>query len=71
MQQGRVAKQGTPSEIFSSPVELVEMGLDVPEVVRFQLKLEKQTGLKLDKIYLTIDELTSKVTEVLSRGVRS
>ncbi|MBM7656524.1 energy-coupling factor ABC transporter ATP-binding protein [Neobacillus cucumis] len=70
MQQGRVAKQGTPSEIFSSPVELVEMGLDVPEVVRFQLKLEKQTGLKLDKIYLTIDELTSKVTEVLSRGVR-
>ncbi|MED4225671.1 energy-coupling factor ABC transporter ATP-binding protein [Neobacillus cucumis] len=71
MQQGKVAKQGTPSEIFSSPVELVEMGLDVPEVVRFQLKLEKQTGLKLDKIYLTIDELTSKVTEVLSRGVRS
>lgn len=71
MQQGRVAKQGTPAEIFTSPVELVEMGLDVPEVVRFQLKLEKQTGLKLDKIYLTIDELTSKVTEVLSRGVRS
>jgi energy-coupling factor transport system ATP-binding protein len=40
-------------------------------VVRFQLKLEKQTGLKLDKIYLTIEELTSKVTEVLGRGVRS
>lgn len=49
----------------------MEMGLDVPEVVRFQLKLEKQTGLKLDRIYLTIDEVTSKVSEVLSRGVRS
>ncbi|MDR4944924.1 energy-coupling factor ABC transporter ATP-binding protein [Neobacillus cucumis] len=71
MQQGKVAKQGTPAEIFSSPVELMEMGLDVPEVVRFQLKLEKQTGLKLDRIYLTIDEVTSKVSEVLSRGVRS
>jgi energy-coupling factor transport system ATP-binding protein len=71
MQQGKVAKQGTPEEIFTLPVELVEMGLDVPEVVRFQLKLEKQTGLKLDKIYLTIEELTSKVTEVLGRGVRS
>ncbi|MCM3728594.1 energy-coupling factor ABC transporter ATP-binding protein [Neobacillus cucumis] len=71
MQQGKVAKKGTPEEIFSSPVELMQMGLDVPEVVRFQLKLEKQTGIKLDKIYLTIDELSSKITEVLSRGVRS
>jgi energy-coupling factor transport system ATP-binding protein len=71
MQQGRVAKKGTPEEIFSSPVELVQMGLDVPEVVRFQLNLEKQTGIKLDKIYLTIEELSSKVAEVLSRGVRS
>ncbi|MEH7117685.1 energy-coupling factor ABC transporter ATP-binding protein [Neobacillus vireti] len=71
MQQGKVAKKGTPEEIFSSPAELMEMGLDVPEVVRFQLKLEEQTGIKLDKIYLTIDELSSKVTEVLSRGVRS
>jgi len=71
MQQGKVAKKGTPEEIFSSPAELLEMGLDVPEVVRFQLKLEKQTGIKLDKIYLTIDELSSKVSEVLSRGVRS
>ena len=71
MQQGKVAKQGTPEEIFSSPVELMQMGLDVPEVVRFQQKLEKQTGIKLEKIYLTIDELSLKVTEVLSRGVPS
>ncbi|PLS10323.1 energy-coupling factor ABC transporter ATP-binding protein [Neobacillus cucumis] len=70
MQQGKVAKKGTPEEIFSSTDELLKMGLDVPEVVRFQLKLEEQ-GIKLDKIYLTIDELTSEVTEVLSRGVRS
>ncbi|MBT2658680.1 energy-coupling factor ABC transporter ATP-binding protein [Bacillus sp. ISL-18] len=71
MQQGRVAKKGTPEEIFSAPAELVQMGLDVPEVVRFQLKLEKQTGMKLDKFYLTIEELSSKVAEVLSRGVHS
>jgi len=71
IQQGKVAKQGTPEEIFSFPAELMQMGLDVPEVVRFQLKLEKQTGIKLEKIYLTIDELSLKVTEVLSRGVPS
>lgn len=69
MQQGKVVKKGTPEEIFTAPVELVEMGLDVPEVVRFQLKLEDKLGIKLEKIYLTIDELSSAVTKVLSRGV--
>ncbi|MGG1678306.1 energy-coupling factor ABC transporter ATP-binding protein [Neobacillus sp. NRS-1170] len=71
MQQGKVAKKGTPEEIFSNPVELVQMGLDVPEVVRFQLKLEEKMGVKLDKIFLSIDELSSAVSILLSRGVRS
>ena len=70
MQQGKVVKKGTPEEIFSAPTELVEMGLDVPEVVRFQLKLEEKLGMKLEKIFLTIDELSTAVTKVLSRGVR-
>ncbi|WP_066072380.1 energy-coupling factor ABC transporter ATP-binding protein [Neobacillus soli] len=71
MQQGKVVKKGTPEEIFSAPTELVQMGLDVPEVVRFQLKLEEKMGMKLEKIHLTIDELSSAVTDQLSRGVRS
>jgi energy-coupling factor transport system ATP-binding protein len=70
MQQGKVVKEGTPEEIFSAPDELVKMGLDVPEVVRFQLRLEEKLGISLEKIYLTIDELSSAVTRVLSRGVR-
>jgi energy-coupling factor transport system ATP-binding protein len=71
MQHGKVVKKGTPEEIFSAPAELVEMGLDVPEVVRFQLRLEEKLGMKLEKIFLTIDELSSAVTKVLSRGVHS
>jgi energy-coupling factor transport system ATP-binding protein len=71
MQQGKVVKKGTPEEIFSAPTELVEMGLDVPEVVRFQLKLEEKLGMKLEKIFLTIDELSTAVTKVISRGVHS
>ncbi|MFL6562760.1 MAG: energy-coupling factor ABC transporter ATP-binding protein [Bacillus sp. (in: firmicutes)] len=71
MQHGKVVKEGTPEEIFSAPAELVEMGLDVPEVVRFQLRLEEKLGMKLEKIFLTIDELSSAVTKVLSRGVHS
>lgn len=68
MQQGMVAKIGTPKEIFSSPTELVKMGLDVPEVVRFQLRLEEKTGVKLGDIYLSIDDLSSAVKDLLSRG---
>ncbi|MBS4216536.1 MULTISPECIES: energy-coupling factor ABC transporter ATP-binding protein [Neobacillus] len=71
MQQGRVAKKGTPEEIFSETAELIQMGLDVPEVVRFQLKLEEKLGSKLDKIYLSIEELSAAVSERLKRGVRS
>jgi energy-coupling factor transport system ATP-binding protein len=68
MQHGKVAKKGTPEEIFSSPIELVKMGLDVPEVVRFQLKVEERTGVKLGKIYLSIDDLSSAFKGFLLRG---
>ncbi|MCH6269543.1 MULTISPECIES: energy-coupling factor ABC transporter ATP-binding protein [Neobacillus] len=71
MQQGRVAKKGTPEEIFSETAELIQMGLDVPEVVRFQLKLEEKLDSKLDKIYLSIEELSAAISERLKRGVRS
>jgi energy-coupling factor transport system ATP-binding protein len=65
MQQGQVVKQGTPIEIFSSVSELVDMGLDVPEVVRFQRSLEEKLGIKLGASYLSIEELSSAVAELL------
>jgi energy-coupling factor transport system ATP-binding protein len=71
MHQGKVVKQGTPEQIFSSPAELIKLGLDVPEVVRFQLKLEERIGAKLDKVFLSIEELSSAVAKSLARGVQS
>lgn len=65
MREGRVVKQGTPLEIFSSVSELVDMGLDVPEVVRFQRSLEVKLGIKLGATYLSIEELSSAVAELL------
>lgn len=70
MQKGKVVKKGTPEEIFSAPSELIQMGLDVPEVVRFQLKLEGKMGRKFEKIYLSIDELSSAVTKFIKSGER-
>jgi energy-coupling factor transport system ATP-binding protein len=71
MHQGKVVKKGTPEQIFSSPTELIKLGLDVPEVVRFQLKLEEKIGAKLDKVFLSIDELSAAVAMSFARGVQS
>ncbi|MBL4954587.1 energy-coupling factor ABC transporter ATP-binding protein [Neobacillus sp. YIM B02564] len=71
MQQGKVVKKGSPEEIFSAPQDLMQMGLDVPEVVRFQLKLEEKGNIKLEKIFLSIEQLSAAVAEQLRRGVTS
>ncbi|MDQ0272609.1 energy-coupling factor ABC transporter ATP-binding protein [Cytobacillus purgationiresistens] len=68
MQKGQVYKTGTPIEIFSNPEELIEMGLDVPEVVKFQQRLEKAFQRKFSKTCLTIEEMTEEVSSFLKRG---
>lgn len=65
MHQGTVVKKGTPIEIFSSPEGLIELGLDVPEIVRFQHKIEQSFQIKLGKTCLTVEELTSELALVL------
>jgi len=68
MHKGKVYKRGEPREIFQSPEGLFELGLDVPEVVRFQHKLEGTFNTKLDKTCITLEELTEAVSGLLSRG---
>lgn len=68
MHQGQVYKKGTPREIFQSPEGLMELGLDVPEVVRFQQKIEDTFQTKLGKICLTLDELTEEIDQLFKRG---
>lgn len=68
MQNGQVHKKGTPREIFHSPDSLIEQGLDVPEVVRFQRKFEETFQTKLDQICLTMEELTAAIDLFFKRG---
>ena len=68
MHQGTVFKKGTPQEIFSDPDQLIELGLDVPETVRFQLKLQKELGVRFDKPCLNIKDLAVEVDKVMKRG---
>ena len=68
MQKGRLKRKGSPREIFSDADELFEMGLDVPDVVRFQYQFEQRTGKKLPKTCLTIDELASAIGAIRDGG---
>jgi energy-coupling factor transport system ATP-binding protein len=68
MQKGRLKRKGSPEEIFSSADELFEMGLDVPDVVRFQYQFEHKSGKKLPKTCLTIEELASAIRTVSDGG---
>lgn len=70
MHHGQVYKKGTPEEIFHSPEGLLELGLDVPEVVRFQQKVEKAFQTKLGKTCLTIEELTEEIDKLFKGGER-
>ena len=50
MNGARLAMEGTPDEVFAHAEELLEMGLDIPEVTRVFLKLQ-QLGLDVPAVY--------------------
>ena len=50
MCDAQLAMDGTPHEVFSRAQELVDMGLDIPEVTRLFLKLQ-QLGLPVEQVY--------------------
>ncbi|MGD6857553.1 energy-coupling factor ABC transporter ATP-binding protein [Bacillus infantis] len=68
MHKGEVYRKGVPIEIFADPEGLLELGLDVPEVVKFQQKFEKAFGLKLERTCLTMEQLTEAIAGAVKRG---
>ena len=56
MDQGRIAMEGTPKEVFSQVERLKELRLDVPQVTLLAHELQKR-GLRLPQGILTTEEL--------------
>ena len=52
MCDARLAMNGTPSQVFEHAQELLDMGLDIPEITRVFLKLQ-QKGLPVRQVYTT------------------
>ena len=52
MNHARLAMEGTPMEVFRQAQDLLDMGLDIPDITRVFLKL-KQLGLPVEPVYST------------------
>lgn len=66
MDQGKLAMEGTPREIFSQVEKLRELRLDVPQVTLLAHELKK-SGLDLPDGILTIEELTQALMPLTGR----
>ena len=59
MSDAHLAMDGTPQEVFSRSQELLEMGLDIPEITRIFLKL-RQMGLDVEQVY-TMEQAVAEI----------
>ena len=55
----KLAMDGAPNEVFNRAQELLDMGLDIPDITRVFLRLQ-QMGLPLEPVY-TIDQAIAAV----------
>ncbi|KKB75756.1 MULTISPECIES: energy-coupling factor ABC transporter ATP-binding protein [Bacillus] len=61
MHKGTVKAKGTPREIFSKSDEISAFGLDMPETIKFQKRLEEAFGIRFKSPILTIEEAASEI----------
>ena len=59
MNGAKLAMDGMPEQVFARAQELLDMGLDIPDVTRVFLRL-KQMGLDVQPVY-TIDQAAAEI----------
>ena len=67
MNDGKICIDGTPGEIFSRRDEMVNMGLDVPQVTELMYKIRKSGIDASDKI-ITVDDCVKEIINLLEKS---
>ena len=67
MNEGSVAMDGTPREVFAHPQELVDMHLGVPAAAQLAMELRKRGYNLPDNVY-TLDEMRSLILAMPDRA---
>ena len=60
LNDGKLVMDGTPDDVFSRAEELIEMGLDIPEITRIFVQLQN-LGISVPKVY-TISQAVQVLT---------
>lgn len=69
MNDGAVVMTGSPREVFANAQELMEIGLDVPQVTRVFLRL-REMGLDVDTSVFTVEQALAAVEKYKKEGCR-
>ena len=64
MDNGKIALQGTPRQVFSNVEKIKSLGLDVPQITEIAYKLKKK-GVNFKDGVLTIDEFIEQLEEYI------
>ncbi|MDL2310534.1 energy-coupling factor transporter ATPase [Peptostreptococcaceae bacterium OttesenSCG-928-C18] len=67
MDSGEIYMDGTPKEIFAKSEQLTKVGLDVPQVTEFMLKL-KEKGANIPTDVITVEEAYEILTNYLKES---
>ncbi|MBY0078072.1 energy-coupling factor ABC transporter ATP-binding protein [Priestia aryabhattai] len=70
MNKGTIAMKGSPREVFGQHTQLKEYGLDVPESLRFMLKLQEKFQIEASDTVITFSEVVEKVQHLMQQGER-
>lgn len=63
MEEGKIALQGTPKEVFSDVSKIKELGLDVPQVTEVSYLL-RENGINIEEGILNIEEMVDAICQL-------
>lgn len=66
MNKGEIALDGTPAEIFTKSEELLDMGLDIPQITKLMRKL-KERGVDINSDIFTVKKAASVLSHMIGQ----
>ncbi len=67
MNKGKVYMQGSPDRIFSDPIALRNVGLNVPQITKLIYKL-REYGIEFSRPIYTVDDACDEIMRILREG---
>jgi len=65
LSKGRIVREGRPEEVFTTPDEMEEMKLKLPQIAELIYRLKHDDRLPFDKIPLTIGEAREEILRLI------